>query len=144
MSLEQLQVAVARGCAGGDVWAGRFAAGIRAALSFAVANPVAARALIDSRGGDPAGSENYRRLVDRFSAQLRECAPAGERLPSSSDEALVGSIAGVVSGYLHSGDTERLDEIAPHLVYMALLPYVGFDAARQWADPPARELRGTR
>jgi hypothetical protein len=136
MSLEELQVAVARGCAAASsgAWASRFASGIRAALSFAVSNPAAARALIDSRAADAEGAENYRELIDSFSAQLRECAPAEDRLPLSSDEALVASIAGVVSGCLHAGSAERLHDLAPYLVYLALLPYVGFEEAWRWSD----------
>jgi hypothetical protein len=134
MSLEELQVAVARGCAASsDAWAGRMAAGIRAALSFAVANPAAVRALIDARAADPEKEGNYRELIERFSRQLRDCAPPDQRLPLSSDEALVANIAGVVSGCLHSGGAERLDEMAPYLVYLALLPYVGFDEAWRWS-----------
>ena len=137
MSLEQLQVAVARGCrAGSDAWAGRLAAGIRAALAFAVANPAAVRALIDVRAAGPDGIDSYQQLIDRFSAQLRECAPAAERLPLSSDEAMVANIAGVVNGCLHSGSAERLDEMAPYLIYLALLPYVGFDEAWRLSGSP--------
>lgn len=130
MSLEELQVAVARGCAASsDAGAGRLAAGIRAALSFAVANPAAARALIDARAAGPDGVGNFQELIDSFSSQLRDCAPSEKLLPPFSDEAMVANIAGVVNGCLHSGSVERLDEMAPYLVYLALLPYVGFDEA---------------
>jgi hypothetical protein len=134
MSLEQLQVAVAKGCAvDPGAWESRFAGGIRAALSFAVANPAAARALVDSRAAGPEGAGNYRELIDRFTAQVGSCAPRHDRLPLSSDEALVANIAGVVNGCLHSGSAERLDEMAPYLIYLALLPYVGFEEAWRWS-----------
>ncbi len=130
MSLEELQVAVARGCASGSgAWSSRCASGIRAALSFAAANPAAVRAMIDARAADAEGAESYRQLIDGFSAQLRECAPAQDRLPLSSDEAMIASIAGVVSGCLYLGGAERLEELAPYLIYLALLPYVGFEEA---------------
>jgi hypothetical protein len=136
MSLDELQVAVAKACASDGVWASRFAAAVRAALAFAVANPTAARALIDARDSDSSSSRRYREVLAAFSLQLRDGAPPEERLPTYNDEALVKSIAGVVSGYLHWGSADRLDEIAPHLVYLALLPYVGFDEARQWSYAP--------
>ncbi len=136
MSLEELQVAVAKACASDGVWASRFAAAVRAALAFAVANPTAARALIDARDSDSLSARRYREMLGVFSMQLRDGAPSEERLPTYNDEALVKSIAGVVSGYLHWGSADRLDEIAPHLVYMALLPYVGFDEAKQWSYTP--------
>lgn len=132
--LEELQVAVAQGCAAATgAWASRFAFGIRAALAFAAAHPAAARALLDARTADPELAAAYRGLIDRFSAQLRECAPDGARLPLSSEEAVVENIAGVVNGCLHSGGPERLEEMAPYLVYLALLPYVGSDEAWRWS-----------
>jgi hypothetical protein len=135
MSLEELQVAVAHGCAASSgPWAGRLAAGIRAALSFAVANPAAARALIDARATQPGPGGDYRALIERFSEQLRDCAPPERRVPPSSEEAVIANIAGVVSGCLHSGSADRLDEMAPYLVYLALLPYVGFEEAWRWSD----------
>jgi hypothetical protein len=135
MSLEELQVAVARGCAASSgPWAGRLAAGIRAALTFAAANPAAARALIDARAAEPGVDDDYDELIERFSEQLRDCAPPDRRVPPSSEEAVVANIAGVVSGCLHSGSAERLDEMAPYLVYLALLPYVGFDEAWRWSE----------
>ncbi len=130
LSLEQLQVAVAKSCADGGPWEDRFAGGIRAALAFAIANPAAMRALLDSRAADSEGARDYRDLIDHFSAQLRDCVPPGDRLAPSSEKAVVCSIAGVVNGYLHSGSVDDLDEVAPHLVYLALLPYVGFHEAR--------------
>lgn len=136
MSLEELQVAVARGCAAASgAWASRFASGIRAALGFAVANPAAARALVDARAADPDRVGDFRELLDRFSAQLRECAPPEARLPLSREEALVENLAGVVNGCLHSGGAERIEEMAPYLIYMALLPYVGFEEAWRWSGP---------
>lgn len=132
--LEELQVAVAQGCAAATgAWASRFALGIRAALGFAGENPSGARALLDARAADPELALAYRGLIDRFSAQLRECAPEGARLPLSSEEAVVENIAGVVNGCLHSGGAERLEEMAPYLVYLALLPYVGSDEAWRWS-----------
>lgn len=130
MSLEQLQAAVDRGCSSDGVWASRFAEGVRAALSFASRNPAAARALIDAgeRGGD------YRKVIDRFSEGLADAAPPDTLRNPATDEALARSIVGVVSGYLYRGSYDLLEEIAPHLVYMALLPYVGFDEARQWSS----------
>jgi hypothetical protein len=134
VGLEELQVAVAGGCAAATgAWASRFASGIRAALDFAAANPAAARALVDGRAGSPEADAEFRELIDRFSAQLRECAPDGARLPISSEEAVVENIAGVVNGCLHSGGAERIEEMAPYLIYLALLPYVGSDEAWRWS-----------
>jgi hypothetical protein len=130
LSLEQLQVAVAKSCADGGPWEDRFAGGIRAALAFAIANPTAMRALLDSRAADPESARDYQEMIDLFSVQLRECVPPGDRPAPASEKAVLSSIARVVSGLLHSGTVDDLDKVTPHLVYLALLPYVGFHEAR--------------
>ena len=131
-SLEQLHIAVSGGWGSEGEWAARFAASIRAALAFAIANPDAARALtVRSRGAD---ADEYQDLIAGFSARLSQVPPADLRPAASTDTAVVSSIASVVGDHVRSDRIERLDEVAPDLVCLALLPYVGFDEARRWAD----------
>jgi len=134
-SLEQLHSAVSGGWGSEGEWAARFAASIRAALAFAADNPAAARALtINSRS---AGTNAYDSLIAEFSARLCHITPEDLRPTASTDQAVVNSIASVVGEHLRAGRVERLDEVAPDLVYLALLPYVGFDEARRWAESAA-------
>ena len=39
--------------------------------------------------------------------------------------------------HLRSGSLDRLREIAPELVHLMLLPYLGFDEAKRWAESTA-------
>lgn len=134
-SLAQLHSAVSGGWGSEGEWAARFAASIRAALAFAVANPAAARTLtIHSRGTE---TNEYDSMIAELSARLGHITPDDLRPTASTDQAVVNSIASVVGEHLRAGRVDRLDEVAPDLVYLALLPYVGFDEARRWAASAA-------
>ncbi len=134
-SLEQLHSAVSGGWGSEGEWPARFAASIRAALAFAIANPAAGRALtINSRG---AGTDEYDSLISSFSTRLCHNTPEDRRPTASTDHAVVNSIASVVGEHLRADRVDRLDEVAPDLVYLALLPYVGFDEARRCAESAA-------
>jgi hypothetical protein len=136
-SFSQLESAVSEGCASDGEWQARFVAGIRAAFAFAAANPAAARALtIESRTDSDslADDGDHRRLIEHFADKLNRCAPPDQRLPASTDQGLITSIAAVVSQHLSSDRIDRLDEMATDMAYLALLPYVGFDEAGRWAE----------
>lgn len=136
-NLAKLQSAILEACGREDEWPAKLAAGIYAALDFAAADRAAARILIvdvwDRNEGD-----HYRQMIGCFSKLLGELAPRDERLPTSSDEALVGSIATVVADHVRSGRLNRLGAIAPELVHLTLLPYLGFDEAKRWTQATAR------
>ena len=138
-SFARLDSAVADGCAADAEWQARFVSGIHAAFAFAAANPAAARALtIEARGATSLDGDDadYRQLIEHFAEKLSRCAPQDRRLPASTDQGLITSIAAVVSQHLSSDRVDRLDEMASDMAYLALLPYVGFDEAGRWAARP--------
>jgi hypothetical protein len=135
-SLEQLKDAVREACAGQDEWPARVAAGIRGAVDHCVANPGAAQTLvIDTRtaGGD----RDYREMVVVF-AELVDGGVPGTRAPGPGDEALIAAIASIVAHHLRSERLDRLEEAVPELVCLALLPHLGFDEAKGWAELAVR------
>lgn len=132
----EVETAVLHSCARQREWPARIAAGIRAAVEFAAEHPDAARALtIDSRAGEPEG-DAYFEMVARFAAMLRAGAPRPEALPASSDRAVVNAIASIISHHVRSGQCERLGHGDPDLVFLALLPYLGFAEAIRWSREP--------
>jgi hypothetical protein len=133
-SFGRLQVAVREACSHHDEWPARVAAGIHAALGFAAADAAAARVLTaDADAGGPSGT---RQVIRHFAELLGEEAPHDRRLLASSDEALVSGIVKMISGHVRSDRLDRLDELAPEVVYLTLLPYLGFSAAKRWASLP--------
>jgi hypothetical protein len=133
-AIVKMESAVAAGCSSRVEWPARIAAGINAAIEFMVADPAAARTLaIDSRALESRGSAGYPEMIGRFADLLGAGAPRSERLPASSDESVVWVIAAIVGCHVRAGTVEALAEGDPDLVFLALLPYVGFAEAARWA-----------
>ena len=74
----------------------------------------------------------FARFIDGEVRARRRSAGAGP-----TDEALVGAIASIIAYHLRSERLDRLEEAVPELVCLALLPYLGFDGAKGWADTTA-------
>jgi hypothetical protein len=122
-------------CEAHTEWPARIAAGINAAIEFTISNPAAARTLtIDSRVSEPREGSVYSEMIQRLAALLAAGAPRSERLPGSSDESIVWVIAAIVSCHVRAGTVDSLGDTDPDLVFLALLPYVGFAEACRWSS----------
>jgi len=134
-ALSGLRRAVLHDCRRNPEWPAKVAAGICAALEFAATDLLLARLLtIDAVADRPGGDDLYRRMVTEFAELLRAEAPTDKRLPVTTDEAVVDSIARLIGVHLRAGRQDELVKIGPDLAQLALLPYLGFDEARRWAD----------
>lgn len=136
--LGALEDRIAAACEPHLEWPERVAAGIYAGVDFAIDNPAVVEAVIPDRT-ESAWTSGYQSAVERFAQLVSEQAPAGSRLPGSTDEALMAGIIGLVGDHVRVGRTEALADLRPDLVLLALLPYLGFDEARRRANalPPA-------
>ena len=136
-SFEQLMDRVREACAGQSEWPARVAAGIRGAVDFCVLNPAAAQVLaVETRTAE--GEGDYLEMVSGFAEFIDGEVRSGRRSAGPTDEALVGAIAAIVAYHLRSERLDRLEDAVPELVCLALLPYLGFDEAKGWADSTAR------
>jgi hypothetical protein len=132
-AIAQVEQAVIESCGRHQEWPARIAGGIGAAIDFLIANPGAARILtINSRSG-AAEDANYLEMITRFAGLLGENAPHSERLPASSDRSVVSVIAAIVSRHVRAGTIDSLSAGDPDLIFLALLPYVGFAEASRWS-----------
>jgi hypothetical protein len=136
-AIARIESAVVDACEQDVDWPARITAGIGAALGFLIANPAAARALtIDSRSARAGGTGqdgDYAELIGRFAALLGAGAPQADRLPGSSDRSVVSVIAAIVSCHVRAGTVDQLGKGDPNLVFLALLPYLGFAEANRWS-----------
>jgi len=137
LALAKLEGAILDGCGSEEEWPAAIAAGICAGIDYAIAHPEVAEALaVDA----PRGSDTLRRyetVIARLVGFLRVKAPTDSRLPGATDEALVAGMVGLVGDHLRIGRQDRLEELRPELVLLTLLPYLGFDEARKWANQVA-------
>ncbi len=124
-------------------WPAQIAAGIYAGVDFVVANPGAARVLSLDAAIEAECMKRYEQLIGRLAGFMQIRAPASRRLPASTDEALVAGIVGLVNDHIRIGRTERLRQLRPEMVLLALLPYLGFAEAQHWADVAASRAERT-
>jgi hypothetical protein len=139
IAFQELEAEVRRACSRQAEWPGKIAGGIDAALEFAARRPHEITALTVADAAFRAGPDGTRHpeLIEHYSEMLGEAAPAKERLPASTNEALVSTIVGVVVIHLKCDTADRLRDAAPDLIHLTLLPYTGFAEARRWAERPS-------
>jgi AcrR family transcriptional regulator len=115
-------------------WRDRLRAGLRALLGFVVEDTDAARTLIvEARASSPAGLRRRDELLESFSNCLEEEARKGLDDPPSAIAAagVVGGIESVLYARLQKSETSSLESLLPSLMYFAVLPYEGRDAAAE-------------
>jgi hypothetical protein len=137
-SFLEIQQLVQEACKRQSRWEAKVVAGIGAALDFAASEPDKARALTLS-ARRPAFGESYPEqvVISYFARELGAVAPRARRVAISTDEGIVEAIALLVRGHLLDGAQDRLPAAAPDLVYLALLPYLGFTETTDWAESAA-------
>jgi hypothetical protein len=142
LALANLESAVLDACADEVEWPAQIAAGIYAGVDFAIAHPDVADSLIDDNGDTADNTRRYESVIARLAGFIRVKAPTEQRLPGSTDEALVAGVVGLVGDHLRIGRVDRLLELRPDLVLLALLPYLGFSEAQRWANDLAKRWPG--
>ena len=134
-SFASLREAVVSACDPAACWEARVLAGIGAALEFAGEEPEMSHVVIvqGRRERRPRG-DREREVVAHFAELLSTTAPPEIRHPVSTDEGIVEAIATLIRGHLQAGTERELVQRAPDLVYLVLMPFLGIDGARRWAD----------
>jgi hypothetical protein len=138
-AITRIERAVADSCARQAEWPTRVSAGLRAAIEFLIADPAAARALAtDSRSGGE-GDTEYEEMIARFAFLLDDGAPSSDHLPPAGERSIMTVIVGVITCHIRAGTIDTLAEGDTDLVFLALLPYLGFAEASRWSThlPPA-------
>jgi hypothetical protein len=133
----RLQVALLEACGREGDWPAKVAAGVRAGLEFAAAEPGAARVLTnEALAGGVDGIARHERLLAYLAERLlpgRDERPEGERLPEVIERALAGGVVVLVAQRLGQGREEELQALAPEAIQFVLTPYLGDKAARRIA-----------
>ena len=132
-AISEVEEAIVGSCDDRADWPERISAGINAAINLLVANPATARALTAERCGESGGDAVYAAMLERFAGLLGADAPRPERLPASSATSVVSLLVAIVSCHIRAGTIDRLSDGDPDLVFLALLPYVGFAEASRWS-----------
>lgn len=137
-SFAALKDLVTKACVVEESWEAKVVAGISAVLEFAAADPQGAHALtVDARRRTSGEVDLEQEAILYFAELLRQVVEVERRFAISTEEASVESIATIVRGHLQLGTATALPDLAPDLVYVILMPYVGIAEARRWASTTA-------
>lgn len=139
LALAELEAVIRKACAAQAQWPAGVVAGIYAGVDYAIYHPEVAGTLATEAHAVLDRPRGYESLVSRLAGILRASASQVKRLPGATDEALVGGMVGLVGDHLRVGRVDRLRELRPELVLLTLLPYLGFDEAKRWADRPVQQ-----
>lgn len=137
-SFAALKDRVSKACSGEEAWEAKVASGITAVLEFAASDPQGAHALtVDARRRSSGEVDLEQEAITYFAELLRQAVAAERRFAISNEEAIIESIAVLVRGHLQLGTAATLPELAPDIVYITLMPYLGIADARRWAAASA-------
>jgi AcrR family transcriptional regulator len=139
--VERLTVAIEAATAGGDDWARRLDAGLKAALDFLAAGPALANLLlVESLAAARPARLEYERSLQRLAGALQPptCLPGAAPIPDETARIVAGGLASHISGRLLAGDADSLPELHWPLLEYLLTPY------RTAASLPAAEQRAAR
>ncbi len=117
-------------------WRDRLRTELEELLLFIVEEPDAATTLVvDARAACPEALERRDELLDHFAAcidrQVRDGLPELPPPSAISAAGIVGGIEAVLYSRLQRGDCEDLKSLLPSLMYFAVLPYEGHEAANE-------------
>ena len=120
-------------------WEDRFRASVRALLAEIAERPALTRvALTETMTVSDTSRIHFEAALKEFSAFLRrgrEVSKAGEELPASLEEVLVGGVNWMLARRL-SNDPAAVEELLPEIMEFVLTPYIGKDAAQEAARQP--------
>jgi len=137
----RLQVAVLEACREQREWPAKVAAGVGAAVDFAIAEPAEVRLLtIEALIQRPDGGRRYVRTIEHFAELLRSVTPEDRRRPASTELALIGGLATTISHHLRADVVSELGASVPELIEFILLPYLGHEEAQRWARWASTEI----
>jgi len=117
-------------------WRERLRAGLEELLHYVAEEPDAAATLVvEARAACPQALSRRDELLDHFAACLdrnvRGELPAEVRPSAISAAGVVGGVEALLYSRLNREETADLDSLLPSLMYFAVLPYEGHDAAAE-------------
>jgi AcrR family transcriptional regulator len=121
---------------GGDRWRDRLRLGLEELLRFCLDEPDAAKVLVvEARGASSAALMRRDQLLDHFSSRIddkaRELVPSASPRSPVTAAGIVGGVEALLYSRLNKGDLDDLQSLLPSLMYFAVLPYEGPDAASE-------------
>jgi AcrR family transcriptional regulator len=117
---------------GGD-WIERLRGGIRSLLRYLAQNPVAVRVgIVEGFGAGARARDRYQQAVSAFFPFIdagRDLVDDSARIPGETSRVVVGGISALIFNEASEGNPRNLPQLLPEMIYLAVVPYMGHDAA---------------
>jgi len=132
-----IELAMREAAAGSGSWRGRLRGALAGFLSFLDEQPAIGRALlVEVHAAGPRAVQKRTEAMERAAELIDQAREESDGpAPAISAEAVVAGILAVLHGRLSSRQAGGFSQLLPELMYLAVLPYFGPEAA-------ATELRG--
>lgn len=126
-----LELAMREGTAGASTWRGQLRGALTGLLRFLDRQPAVGRALlVEVHAAGPLAVGKRTEAMERASEAVDLARGEGdEAAPAISAEAVVAGILAVLHSRLAADPPESFLRLLPELMYLAVLPYFGADAA---------------
>ena len=116
-----------------DDWPRALSGALRALIEYVVSEPVHAHlSLVDTFAASPDAIEIRDSALSAFTAYLGPgyaLARGRREVPVIAAEAITGGVWQILHDYVDTGRITELTELAPQVSYLALVPFLGADAA---------------
>jgi AcrR family transcriptional regulator len=121
---------------GGDIWRDRLRLAFEALLSFATTEPDAARTLVvEARAASADAVQQRDELLDHFAGcidtEVRELLPGAPSHSAITAAGIVGGVEALLYSRINKGEFDDLGPLLPSMMYFAMLPYEGHEAASE-------------
>jgi AcrR family transcriptional regulator len=136
-AVERIRAVVVDACAAArsTEWARRVQVGVIALFALLADEPaLAAIVLAEGLRAGRGVYDRYQAAIESFVQLLREGAPdgpGGHPVPSTTDAAVVGGIAALLSRRAIAGESADLTGLVPEVLEFVLTPHLGTEAARR-------------
>jgi AcrR family transcriptional regulator len=114
-------------------WVHQVRGGIGSLLVYLSRNPIAARVgIVEGFGAGPRARSRYQEAVSAFFPFLdaaRNELEEPDRIPPQTARVIVGGVSALMFAEASSGNAKRLPEVLPEMMYLAVVPYFGHEAA---------------
>jgi AcrR family transcriptional regulator len=136
-AFDRLTGELIRACAGQSDWPTKVVAAIATAVVFAYRAPEQAQLLVlDCLAADPVLVERVLASQDFLVGLLRngrEQSPEAAALPELTERALIGATTSLIGQRLLCDEVDQLPALAPQLIQLIVIPYVGHKEAARLA-----------
>jgi AcrR family transcriptional regulator len=126
-----VELAMREAAAGRTTWRDQLRGALASLLAFLDEQPAVGRALlVEVHAAGPRAVERRTEAMERAVAMMDLARKEGDGIaPAISAEAVVAGILAVLHARLSGGQTNGFGRLLPELMYLAVLPYFGPDAA---------------